>query len=102
MGRAARPQPRRLAAKLLTVRTRLGLTQPQLIKRLNYRRSPLYPSAISEYEQGKREPPALILLAYARLAGVSVETLIDDDMELPEVIPAPRRGKRMGDVKRVG
>ena len=100
MGRAPRPQPRRLAAKLLTVRTRLGLTQPQLIKRLGYRKSPLYPSAISEYEAGKREPPALILLAYARLAGVSVETLIDDELDLPDVIPAPHRRGRVGDVTR--
>jgi transcriptional regulator with XRE-family HTH domain len=88
-----------LAGKLLAIRTRLGLTQPQLIKQLPYRQSPLYPSAISEYEAGKREPPALILLAYARLAGVLVETLVDDDIELPDVISVPPR-KRVGDVKR--
>ena len=99
MGRAPRPQPRCLAAKLRAVRQALGLSQAGLIERLSYR-STLYPSAISEYEAGKREPPALLLLAYARLAGVSVETLIDDDEDLPEVIPAPHRRGRVGDVKR--
>lgn len=87
MGRAPRPQPRNLAGKLLAIRTRLELTQPQLIARLPYRQSPLYPSAISEYEAGKREPPALILLAYAKLAGVSTDTLIDDSVDLPMDLP---------------
>jgi transcriptional regulator with XRE-family HTH domain len=97
MGRAPRPQPRRLAAKLCAIRTRLDLTQAQLIKRLPYRYSTLYPSAISEYEAGKREPPALVLLAYARLAGVSVETLIDDALDLPPGLPT--RSKRVDHVR---
>ena len=41
-------------------------------------------ASISVYENGKREPPLPTLLAYARLAKVSVETLIDDDMSLPK------------------
>lgn len=39
-------------------------------------------SSISGYERGEREPPLPTLLAYARLANVSVESLIDDKMRL--------------------
>ncbi|MDQ3745547.1 MAG: helix-turn-helix domain-containing protein [Acidobacteriota bacterium] len=38
---------------------------------------------ISEFESGKGEPSLPILLAYARAAGVSTDTLIDDKAELP-------------------
>jgi transcriptional regulator with XRE-family HTH domain len=89
MGRAARPKPERLAAKLLQVRAALGLTQDEMLKRLNYRKSPLYASQISDFEQGKREPPVLVLLKYARVAGVPMEWLVDDDLELPSVLPLP-------------
>jgi hypothetical protein len=37
---------------------------------------------IHEYEAGKREPNLLMILAYARAAHVSVEYLIDDDLEV--------------------
>jgi transcriptional regulator with XRE-family HTH domain len=38
---------------------------------------------ISEYELGKREPLLLVLLAYARVANISTDVLIDDEMDLP-------------------
>jgi transcriptional regulator with XRE-family HTH domain len=38
---------------------------------------------ISEYERGRREPHLAILLRYARAASISVECLIDDEIELP-------------------
>jgi len=38
---------------------------------------------VSEYESGKRVPDLLVLLRYATLAGVSMETLVDDEMKLP-------------------
>jgi len=41
-------------------------------------------SAISNFELGTREPDLLVVLHYARLAGVLVETLIDDELNLPE------------------
>ena len=31
-----------------------------------------------------REPPLPVLLAYARAGGISMESLVDDDLELPE------------------
>jgi transcriptional regulator with XRE-family HTH domain len=39
---------------------------------------------ISEYESGKREPLLVILLRYARVAGVHMEVLADDELDLPE------------------
>ena len=55
-----------------------------MIGELSVKDEPLYPSSISEYETGKREPPLLVLLKYARLAGVSTDVLIDDKTPLPD------------------
>ena len=74
-----RPRPQHLAAKLRRIRKSLGLTQPKLIERLNVAGiSPVY---ISQYESGRTEP-TLMVLAYARLTAIPVETLIDDDRDL--------------------
>jgi hypothetical protein len=44
-------------------------------------------SQISGYEVGQREPSLLILLRYARVAGVPTEVLIDDELDLPDKLP---------------
>jgi transcriptional regulator with XRE-family HTH domain len=95
MGRSQRPRPVRLGFKLAYIRDALGLTLEQMVKRLNYTVSPIYPSNISEFESNKREPPLMVLLAYARCAGISTDVLIDDGLELPEKLdrsatPAPK------------
>ena len=82
MGRSYRSRPKKLGAKLKLIRTRLGLTQPQMIEMLAVKDEPLRPASISGYELGQREPPLLVLLRYARIAGVSMETLVDDKMKL--------------------
>lgn len=41
------------------------------------------PGQISRFEQGKREPSLLLLLEYARLAGISTDVLIDDKIVVP-------------------
>jgi len=46
------------------------------------------PARISEYESGTREPSLWMLLAYARVARVHLETLVDDDASLPEKLPS--------------
>jgi transcriptional regulator with XRE-family HTH domain len=75
-----RPRPQHLAAKLRRIRKSLGLTQPKLIERLNVDR--ISPPYICQYESGRTEPTLIVLLAYARLANVPVENLIDDDLAL--------------------
>jgi transcriptional regulator with XRE-family HTH domain len=74
----ARPRPQNLAAKLLRIRLALKLSQPQLAQRLGVRDY----SDLSKYELNKNEPPLMVLLAYARLAEIPVENLIDDQINL--------------------
>jgi transcriptional regulator with XRE-family HTH domain len=88
MGTARRPQPKYLPAKLLRIRQALDLTQEQMAARLQHLKPPPQPGQISRFEQGKREPSLLILLEYARLAGVSLDVLADDTLELPMRLPA--------------
>jgi transcriptional regulator with XRE-family HTH domain len=87
MGSKRRAQPKRMGKKLLRIRDDLDLTQEQMAKRLDLKESPVYPTHVSEFEHGKREPSLLVLLRYARLAGVSTDVLIDDSLELPDHIP---------------
>lgn len=91
MGRSNRPKPARLPAKLAQIRAALGLTQEQMIERLNYAESPLHPSYISGFETGEREPALLVLLAYARCAGISTDVLIDDKLDLPNKLTKAAR-----------
>jgi transcriptional regulator with XRE-family HTH domain len=74
--------PQNLASKLLRIRESLNLSQTEMLKRLGFDER-LYRSNISQYERGEREPPLLVLLSYAKVAGVTVEMLIDDEAELP-------------------
>jgi transcriptional regulator with XRE-family HTH domain len=91
MGRSQRPLPTRLGEKLRRIRVSLDLTLEQMIGRLCYETSPIYPTNISAMERGEREPPLPLLLSYARLAGVSTDVLIDDDLELPRDLPISGR-----------
>jgi transcriptional regulator with XRE-family HTH domain len=85
MARGARLKPKRLSEKLVQIRVSLGLSQNELIRQLDV---DLTQNRISEYETGVGEPPLPILLRYARLAGVCVERLIDDNLDVPAVLPA--------------
>ena len=78
-GKRKRPYPKKLADKLRRVRESLGLSQGEIAKRIGVRDR----ASISGYERGEREPPLPTLLAYARLAKVNVEKLIDDELDLP-------------------
>jgi transcriptional regulator with XRE-family HTH domain len=87
MGTYPRLRQKRLAEKLRQIRDALGLSQSEMLKRLEVEELiDLY--RISEFETGKREPPLIILLAYARTAHVWADVLIDDDLDLPEKLPS--------------
>lgn len=86
MGQKARPKPKRLAEKLRQIRLTLGLTQMEMPKRLGAE-DVIRHARISEYELGVREPSLMILLSYARLAGVHMEALVDDELDLPNKLP---------------
>lgn len=91
MGRSRRPQPRRLREKLLEIRERLDLSQTQVVKRLGEAGERHQQGHISEFEKGAREPSLLVILQYSRIAGVPMEVLVDDELDLPERLPAERR-----------
>jgi transcriptional regulator with XRE-family HTH domain len=80
MGRRIRRKPKRLARKLLAIRQSLGLSQTEMAKAL---RLDVAYTSVSGYERGAREPDLIVLLQYARLAGVSMETLVDDKIRWP-------------------
>ena len=86
MGRAPRPRPARLAAKLLQIRTKLGLTQQQMFERLGDTGTRLYARHIDDYEKDRRIPHLEVVLAYARAAGVTMEVIVDDELNLPNKI----------------
>ena len=79
---SARPKPKRLAEKLRQIRLALGLSQTEMLKRLGLEEDMKY-ARISEYETGQREPSLLTLLEYSRVAGIHMEVLADDDVDLP-------------------
>lgn len=81
MGKSKRPRPQRLPEKLKKIRESLNLSQDGIIERLDYN-GDLMRSMISNFEIGLREPPLPLILAYARLAGVSTDVLIDDEIDL--------------------
>ena len=82
MGRQRRPQPRLLAPKLRVIRDALEIGQAEMARRLNYVPSAPDGAMISRYERGEREPSLFVLLAYARVVGVAVDVLIDDQITL--------------------
>ena len=81
MGRSRRNKPKKLSQKLLAIRKRLNLSQTEMAKALQLK---VHYSAVSNYELGTREPDLLIVLRYSRLADVPMETIVDDQLALPE------------------
>ena len=87
---SSRPRPVRLAEKLLQIRERLGLSQNGMIERLGLT-GKLSREKISAYERDEREPSLLVLLRYARAAGVWVDVLIDDELNLPAKLASHKK-----------
>jgi len=79
----ARPRPKRLAEKLKQIRLALGLSQPEMHRRLRAEERIPY-TRISDYELNKNEPSLMTVLAYARVARVRMEEIIDDELDLPD------------------
>jgi transcriptional regulator with XRE-family HTH domain len=76
----------RLGEKLLQIRNALGLSQSEMLRRLGFEES-VYYTRISDYERGKRVPPLPLVLEYARAAGVHLEDIVDDELDLPPKLP---------------
>jgi transcriptional regulator with XRE-family HTH domain len=74
------PRPKHLAAKLLAIRNHLGLSQTKMIVRLG--NDELSYHRISEYEHGRRWPSLMTVMRYARVAGIRMEYIADDEVDL--------------------
>lgn len=86
MGRARQPRPARLAEKLREIRLRLGLTQAEMFDALGDTGTKLLVGHIGLFETDARVPPLQVVLCYARIAGVPMETIVDDNINLPKKI----------------
>jgi transcriptional regulator with XRE-family HTH domain len=93
MGRAARLRSERLPEKLRDIRTALKLSQNELIRHLGLE-DVLYQSNVSGYESGEREPPLPVLLKYAEAAGICLDTLANDELDLPARLPSKPKHSR--------
>ena len=80
-----RPKQRNIGKKLLQIRERLDISQQAMPVRLG--QPHMHPGRISEYERNEREPSLFTLLGYAKLAGVHLEVIVNDNVELPDKIP---------------
>lgn len=87
MGKAQRQRPVHLAEKLVAIRNALGLSQNEMLNRLGLA-DVFGRNYISAFELGTREPPLPVLLKYAQTAGVWIDVLVDDELHLPEKLPA--------------
>jgi len=89
-----RNRPDRLAEKLLQIREALGLTQKEMAERLSKQAGVKITNRnVSKYERDKSVPYIEIVLAYARLANVEMNQIVDDDLDIeptewPEFIEA--------------
>ena len=96
-GKRRRPRPLYLHAKLRQIREAYNLSQSEMVSRLGLT-DELHPSEISAFERDpvnkwSREPALPHLLQYARVAGITVEVLIDDELRLPDKLaPDPSHG----------
>ena len=78
-----RHRPNRLPEKLLQIRKALGLSQKEMAERLCERAGVKITSKnISKYECDRSVPFIEVVLAYARLANVEMNEIVDDDLEL--------------------
>ena len=91
MGRRPRPRAERLNEKIRQIREAYGWTQPEFIRRMGLE-GELTQSDIQAFEREpgdrwSREPALPHLLIIARLAGVTIDVLVDPGQELPNRLP---------------
>jgi transcriptional regulator with XRE-family HTH domain len=103
MGKYPRRKQEHLAEKLLQIRRTFDISQNEMLRRLGLDDA-LARTNISNYELDQREPPIYVLLQYARLAGICLDVLCDDELTLPTALPSTHThsGMKIGTAKRPG
>jgi transcriptional regulator with XRE-family HTH domain len=94
MGRKAQKRPRYLGRKLEQIRKRIGATQAKMAELLQQfgAEETTHSGYIADFETSQRIPSVFTLLAYSKMAGVSINCLVDDCLDLPEqAIPKENR-----------
>ena len=91
MGSARRYIPKLLPAKLRFIREALGLSQDGIVEAIKRRgvSGQLDRSYVSGWESGDREPALDVLVRYSEMAGVWLNSILDDGVDLPARLPCP-------------
>src|SRR5436190_17727197 len=74
------------------LRKRLGLTQSQLAENMGIKRS-----LIGAYEEGRAEPKLSTLVSFARLFGISLDSLATEDhtQQIVKAMPATNQADKL-------
>jgi transcriptional regulator with XRE-family HTH domain len=107
MGRAPRNRPKLLHLKLRALREYLNLNQVEMAENLQSAIAshsqtdiPINRSQISNFEHGTGEPDWFMIIGYARLGSVLIESLADDEVSVQAF--RKRLGKELKQTKKVG
>lgn len=87
MGSSSRARPRFLSDKLRRIRESLGLSQSEMGKLLGMDNE-FSRNYVSGYERDTREPTLEVLLRYSEVSGCWINALVDDEVDLPDALPA--------------
>jgi len=85
MGRVIRPQPKEPVPKLVAIRSNFGWTMNEMAANLRgaAAEETIHSGYIADYECGRREPSLFALLAYSKVARISLNAIVDDQGSLP-------------------
>jgi transcriptional regulator with XRE-family HTH domain len=87
MGKKQLDKPKRIGEKVRYIRLGLRLTQQEMFELLERHGAKIHTGYIGLYEVNERIPALKVALAYARAAGIPMEILVDDDLDLPKKLP---------------
>lgn len=76
-----KPIPKNLGPKIRSIREWKGLTMDEMADLLG-KKDVSRRSRVHEWEKGIRMPDYLAILAYASIANITVEVLLNDSLEL--------------------
>ena len=88
MGGKQLDKPKRMGDKVRKIRVMLGLTQQEMFELLERHGAKIHIGYIGLYEINDRVPALKVALAYARAAGIQMEILVDDELDLPKKLPS--------------